>query len=186
MKNYSLYGCNFIILLSFFSVLLIFIINYYTYNKYQLKNCIINNINYPNNIIINSTGYIPCNSLNSTYQICISIYGNLNNKIILFQNEVSNKIDHYCTFRNSKCLQNFTFENIQKSIDIGNKYKKVIEENKTIECWIDPKNKNLYLYNNNYVNINIILMFISLIIIIILIILNYYFCNYKKYTKLHN
>ena len=172
MSINCIYGCNILILFTLFLLLLVYIIQYSIFNKYTLEDCNIHNIIYPKNLNYNSDGYISCNKFNETYQTCISLYGNIrnirNNKTKIIQNNISQIIDKDCTFRNSNCINNFTYQIINSTINKALKYEEIYIMNKTIKCWTDKENNNLYLYNYNYVDIKVFIIISSLIFTILL------------------
>ena len=207
MSTQCLFGSSIIILTIQFTILIVFIIQFSIFNSFELKDCNLSNIYYPNystNELINKTnkniinmtqqyGYIKCGD--KKYQTCISLYGYLNNiynnnsNTFIFNNlsdYPSYQSDKYCTFRESKCVEYFSNNDLNKTIQRANEYKKYLS-NKTVDCWTDKDNKDLYLHNNEYVNI-IVFPILGSLIGVILIIIGSCYIYYRKneYTLFNN
>jgi len=205
MSIQCLFGTSILILTTLFTLLIIFIIQFYIFNSYKLKDCNLSNIYYPNhstnelinktnNHLINNTreyGYIKCGD--KKYQTCISLYGyisNMNNGYTFIFNNLDDyppyQPDRYCTFRESKCVEYFSNNDLNKTIQRAYEYKKYLS-NKTVDCWTDKDNQDLYLHNDEYVNI-IVFPILGSLIGLILIIMGSCYIYYRKneYTLFNN
>jgi len=207
MSTQCLFGTSIIFLTMLFTILIVYIIQFSIFNLYELKDCNLSAIYYPNystNELINKTnnhtinntreyGYIKCG--NKKYQTCISLYGYLNNiynnnSNTFILNNLSDypsyQTDKYCTFRESDCVEYFSTNDLNQTIQRANEYKKYFS-NKTLDCWTDKDNKDLYLHNDEYVNI-IVFPILGSLIGVILIIISSCYIYYRKneYTLFNN